>query len=129
MMGRDQEVISILEDALQSADQDSPAIFIMALSYQNLKEYRRAIRLYEKLASRRSAKDEIFYNLGICYGRLNKLALAHYNFGLYFTKIHQMSKARFHFQKADDLTENNPSLRKRIRSAMRDISIENRLTR
>jgi len=56
--------------------------------------------------------------LGLCYGRENKLALAHYNFGRYFKMLGQIRKAQFHFQKAKGLAGNNPVLQEKIIKAM-----------
>jgi tetratricopeptide (TPR) repeat protein len=89
----------------------------MALSYQNMEEYREAIPIFEKLTSMEPVKDEVFYNLGVSYGRLNSLALAHYNFGIYFKKVRKIGKALFHFQKAADLSKNDPALQRRINKA------------
>ena len=67
------------------------------MSYQNLEDYSKATVFYERLVSMRPVKDEVFYNLGVCYGRQEKLALAHYNTGLFFQRTFNFQKARYHF--------------------------------
>ena len=120
LKGQNGEAIGVLEKVLKIDDRDKSALFLMALSYQNLEEYPKAVRLYERLTSMQPVKEEVFYNLGVSYGRQNKLALAHYNFGLYFEKLGKKQKAGFHFQKAKDLSNNDPALKRRIQKARKD---------
>lgn len=120
LKGQNGEAIGVLEKVLKIDDRDKSALFLLAMSYQNLEEYPKAVRLYERLTSMQPVKEEVFYNLGVSYGRQNKLALAHYNFGLYFKKLGKEQKAGFHFQKAKDLSNNDPALRRRIQKAKKD---------
>ena len=119
--GQDGEAIRVLEKALKIDDQDRSTLFLLAVAYQNLEEYPRAVRLYERLTSMKPVKDEVFYNLGVSYGRQERLAPAHYNFGIYFKRLGKTQKARFHFQKAKDLSKDDPSLKGRINKAMKDL--------
>ena len=96
---------------------DRSSLYLMALAYQNMEEYSKAIPIFEKLTSMEPVKNDVFYNLGVSYGRLNRLAPAHYNFGIYFKKIGKVGKALFHFQKAEDLSKNDPALERRINKA------------
>ncbi len=43
-----------------------------------------ALRLFEKLSYLKPVRIDVYYHLGLCYGRENKLALAHYNFWALF---------------------------------------------
>ena len=117
LAGRDDEAIVALKRALKLDRQNRTALFLLAHSYQSLEEYQKAIDLYKKLTYLRPVKKEVYYNLGICYGREKRLARAHYNFGVYFMRLRQIEKARFHLQKADALCQNDPSLKNRIRKA------------
>jgi predicted Zn-dependent protease len=117
LMGQDRQAISVLERALKISDADKGTLFLLARSYQNLEEYGKAAVFYERLASMKPVKDEVYQNLGICYGREGKLAQAHYQFGLYFLNLGELQKARFHFQKADELAANDPDLRRMINEA------------
>lgn len=115
MNGQDKEAVSVLEKALKLDKGSKSALFLLGVSYENLEQYEKAIHLFERLASLRPVKKEVYYHLGLSYGRHNRLALAHYNFGLYFKRLGQPQKARFHFRKADSLCQHNPDLRKKIR--------------
>mgnify|MGYP001026425448 CR=1 FL=1 len=121
LIGQDEEAISILEKAVALDHQNRSLLFTLAISYQNIESYDKAIALFEKLSYLKPVNNEVYYNLGVSYGRKNRLALAHYNFGLYFKKLGQSEKARFHFQKADGLSGNEPELRKKIQSAAKGL--------
>ncbi len=116
--GQNEEAISVLEDALELDGGSKLALFLLGLSYENLEQFEKSAQLFERLASLKPVKNEVYYHLGISYGRQNRLALAHYNFGLYFKKLEKAQEARFHFQKAEALSHDNPDLRIKIREAM-----------
>jgi predicted Zn-dependent protease len=117
LMGREEEAITLLSEALKMQPRDRSSLYLMALSYQNMEEYGKAIPIFEKLTHMKPVKNDVFYNLGVSYGRLNRLAPAHYNFGIYFIKLGKVGKALFHFQKAEDLSKNDPALQRRINKA------------
>ena len=121
MAGQDREAIPFLEKAFDRDGQSHSTIFLLALSYENLEKYEMAIQLLEKLTYLKPVDNEVYYHLGLSYGRQNKLALAHYNFGLYFSNLRQMQKASFHFQKADSLSGNNPALKNKIHDAIKEL--------
>lgn len=121
MSGKNKKAISVLEDALKLEKEDKSAIFLSGLSYENLDEFQKAISYYEKLSSLEPVKDDVYYHLGVCYGRLNSLAHAHYNFGLYFWKSGETEKSRFHFQKADKLAGGDANLKRRIKKAEEEL--------
>ena len=93
-------------------------MYLLALSFQNLEQYGQASSIYEKLTFLPPVDDEVYYNLGLVYGRQGKLALAHYNLGIYFTKLRSKEKALFHFEKARELAQSDPALRERIDKAL-----------
>ena len=117
LMGREDEAIPLLSEALTLDPDDRTSLYLIAVSYENLEEYGKAIPIFEKLTSMRPVKNEVYYNIGVCYGRLNKLALAHYNFGIFFKKEGKLGKAQFHFQKAEEFSQNDPALREKIMKA------------
>jgi tetratricopeptide (TPR) repeat protein len=93
------------------------------VSYEKLEEYEKAIQLFEKLSFLKPVNTQVYYHLGLSYGRQNRLALAHYNFGLYFKKLGKIEKSKFHLQKADSLSGNNPVLRKKIHEATKGLGL------
>lgn len=118
LQGQDKEAINTLKEALELNDRDKSTLFMLASSYQNIEEYSKASEIYERLAFMEPVKDEVYYNLGITYGREDNLGLAHYNFGLYYKKLNRIQEARFHFEKAKEYSGNNPKLQEKIKKAM-----------
>lgn len=122
MNGQDKEALAVLERALKLDDQDKATLYLLGLSYENMGQYKKAIPLFERLASFRPVKDQVYYHLGLSYGRQRRLGLAHYYFGLYFKRLGQVQKARFHFQKAGELSRNNPALMKKIQKELKELA-------
>jgi predicted Zn-dependent protease len=120
LQGQDRRAIRVFERALEIDSLDKGSLFLLALSRQSLEEYGEATRIYERLATMEPVKNEVFYNLGLSYGRQNKLALAHYYFGIYFKNLGELEKAKFHFQTADSFPGNDPALSNRIQRAMKE---------
>jgi tetratricopeptide (TPR) repeat protein len=118
--GRRNDAVSTLEKVVAIDDQDSSALFLLALAYEESGAYEKAILLLERLAAFPGVQKEVFYHLGMSYGKSNRLALAHYNFGLYFKALKEMQKAKFHFDKALEFSPSEPGLKEKIlRAAQR----------
>ena len=111
------EGVGVLETAVKKDGREDLDLFTLAKSYQDQEDYAKAIPLYEKLAATQPVKNEVFYNLGVCYGKAGKLALAHYNLGIFYRRMGDAEKAGFHFRKATDLASGDPNLMERIRRA------------
>ena len=119
--GQYEDSVSILNKALDLSPKDKHLMDLLALSLQNLELYGQAAGIYERLTFLPPVKDRVYYNLGLVYGRQGKLALAHYNLGIYFTKLRRGEKALFHFKKAKDLARNKPALKEKIDKALMDL--------
>ena len=124
LQGQDRKAIEVVERVLRTNERNRGALYLTGMSYQNLEDYSKATVFYERLTSIRPVKDEVFYNLGVCYGRQEKLAVAHYNTGLYFQKIFDFRKARYHFLKADQLAGNDQALKNRIYATVQTLPKE-----
>ena len=121
MQGRDERAVQILERALGVDDRDRTALFLLALSYRHLGDYRKSIVFLERLSSMKPVKDDVYYQLGMSYGREGKLAQAHYNLGVYFKKTGVLDKSRFHFQKAEELAGSDRLLLNKIQSEREEL--------
>lgn len=121
MDGQYENSVSILQEALELSPKDKEIMYLLALSLQNLELYSQASRIYNKLTFLPPVKDGIYYNLGLVYGRQGKLALAHYNLGLYFTKLKKREKALFHLKKARELAGSKPALKEKIDKSLKGL--------
>jgi predicted Zn-dependent protease len=124
LQGQDRKATEIAGRVLRTDERNKAALYLTGSSYQNLEEFSKATVFYERLLTMRPVKDEVYYNLGVCYGRQGKLAVAHYNTGMYFLKTYDFQTARYHFLKADQLAGNDQGLRNRIHEAMRSLPKE-----
>ncbi len=117
MRGEDEEAIPLYEKALEIEHSNKETLFLLGLSYRHMEQYEKAAAIFEKLAALAPVKNKVFHELGVSYGRQDKLALAHYNFGIYFMRIREPEKSKFHFEKAEELAVEDPALRKKIEKA------------
>lgn len=127
LTGRDKEAVAILERSFRADTQDKASLSLLGKSYQNIEEHSKAIRIFERLLLLKPVKDETYYNLGVSYGRENRLALAHYNFGIYFKRLGERNKAMFHFHKAEDLAKGDAVLTRKIRDESEELRRLDRL--
>lgn len=119
--GRYKEAIPVLEAVLDEDPDNRKALFLLATSYQNLDAHALAARIYERLLTMEPVRDDVSYNLGLCYGRMDRLPLAHYHFGIFFKKAGKPAKARFHFEKAEELGRHDMELVHKIRKAREEL--------
>jgi predicted Zn-dependent protease len=115
------EGMRLLEKLYKENHQESSVLYLLAKSYQDLEEYAKAIPLYEKLLATGSVREEVYHNIGVCYGRENRLPLAHYYFGIYFKQKGNLGKADFHFNKAESLSGSDPVLKAKIQKARKEL--------
>ena len=121
-IGKYEKAISILQEAIQLSPKDKHILYLLALSYQHLERYTQASRIYERLTFLPPVKNRIYYNLGLVYGRQGKLALAHYHLGMYSIKLGAWDDARFHLHKAQELSDSEPTLKEKIKKALRELA-------
>ena len=119
--GQYENSISILNKALEQSPNDKGIMYLLGLSFQHLEQYDHASRIFERLTFLPPVKDRVYYNLGLVYGRQGKLALAHYNLGIYSTKLNKREEALFHFEKAKGLAGSEPALQEKIDKALMDL--------
>ncbi len=121
LAGRYEEALPVLKAVLDSDPDNRSALFLTAVSYQNLENYSRAATIYERLLNMEPVQEEIYYNLGLCYGRMDRLAPAHYHFGVFFQRTGKPGKAGFHFEKAEELGRHDMELLHKIQKAKEDL--------
>ena len=114
MNGQQQKARHVIEAALELDHSDKAALLLMGTIYQEEGKIGKALPIFEKLSYLPPVKNDVYYHLGVCYGRNNQLALAHYNFGIYFKNMGQFQKAMFHFNKAKEIGAGNTALKEKI---------------
>ena len=119
--GQNKKAIDIINKALAIDDTNNHTLFLLGVCYENLKNYKEALRIFKKLSYLRPVDEDVYYHLGISYGKLGELALAHYNFGIYFSKLYSINKARFHFLEARKFARGNKKLLSEISARLRSL--------
>lgn len=128
MNGQTRDAINTFEKALEINNRDKSTLYLLAMTYQEIEEYAKAVEIYDRLSLMSPVKDDVFYNLGLCLGRQNNLGLAHYNFGIYFRRQGDRENAEFHFKKANELAGNNLELKEKIKKETEEIKEKRPMT-
>jgi predicted Zn-dependent protease len=121
MNGEQQKARHVIETALDLNHSDKAALLLMGTIYQEEGKMGNALRIFEKLSYLPPVKNDVYYHLGVCYGRDKQLALAHFNFGIYFKNMGQFKKAMFHFNKAKEIAAGNTTLMEKIHKETEDV--------
>ncbi len=114
MNGEQKKAMHVLETALDLDHGDKAALFLMGTLYEEQGKIAKALKIFKKLSYLKPVKNNVYYHLGVCYGRDKQLALAHYNFGIFFKNSGKFQKAMFHFNKAKELAQGNSVLQEKI---------------
>lgn len=122
--GDNGEAIRVLQRAMEINSRDRWTLFLLAMSYQNIDANDKAIPIFERLTLLRPVSLDVYYQLGVSYGRSNQLGRAHFNFGIYYMKMGNMKEAKFHFMKASSYSNKDPALQRRINAAMKGLPSE-----
>jgi len=118
MSGQDQAAEEVLKKVLSLDHSDKAALFLLGITYESAGNNGEALRLFTKLSYLPPVRNDVYYHLGLLYGREKKLGWAHYNFGVYFMASGQPQKARFHFMKAKELAQGDPALQRKIQKEL-----------
>lgn len=121
-LGKNNKAVEVLERALKINDISRSALFFLGISYENMRKYKKAIEIFKRLSYLKPAKSNVYYHLGISYGKMGEFGLAHYNFGIYFSKLYQINKARFHFLKAREFAKGNKRLLDEVSARLMDLT-------
>ncbi|MBW2708434.1 MAG: M48 family metalloprotease [Deltaproteobacteria bacterium] len=115
MDGQQKKAVRVLKTALELDHGNKATLLVLGVLYEEQGKTKKALRIFKKLSYLNPVKNGVYYHLGVCYGREKQLALAHYNFGVYFKKLGRFQKAMFHFRKAKKLASENAALLEKIR--------------
>jgi beta-barrel assembly-enhancing protease len=120
--GDTDKAISILKAAINKNGNDKTSLLTLTTIYENAGYFDKTIEIYERLKLLEPVEDYIFYSLGYSYGKINKLGLAHYNFGLFYECVKNIREAHFHYMEAKREAGGNPELMKKIDESISRIS-------
>jgi predicted Zn-dependent protease len=120
--GDTDRAISILKEAIDKNGDDKISLLTLTTIYENAGDFDKTIEIYERLKLLEPVEGYIYYSLGYSYGKINKLGLAHYNFGLFYEQSKNIREAHFHYMEAKSKAGDDPELMKKIDESLSRIS-------
>ena len=106
--GKYAEGLPYLSKALKINKDDIGTLSWLANTYEALAIYDKALECYKALETLDAADTEVYYGIGIIYGKMKNLIPYHYYMGLYFQKQGKNDTSLFHFREGTKhCTENN----------------------
>jgi tetratricopeptide (TPR) repeat protein len=99
-LGQYPESIDYLLRAYKIDREDLRTLAYLGNSYEAMGFYEKALEYYRALEKTELDDEEIYYSIGMAYGKLKEIGPSHYYFGIYFKKQNKKDTALFHFKEA-----------------------------
>jgi len=114
-------ILNALESSAKIAPHDDPEdLFLIGRTQMELGLLQKAVFTFEDLAAKKPDHKKAFYFLGKSYGKLGRLAEAHYYLGIYHKNRKDFKNALFHLNRALKKT-NDPSRKLEIEKMLKKI--------
>ena len=103
------EAIDYLSRAYKIDREDLMTLAYLGNSYEAMGFYEKALEYYRALEKTELDDEEVYYSIGMAYGKLKDMGNSHYYFGIYSKKQKKIDTALFHFKEAlNYFPMNNP---------------------
>ena len=99
-LGQYSESIDYLLRAYKIDREDLRTLAYLGNSYEAMGFYEKALEYYRALEETELDDEEVYYSIGMIYGKLRYMGDSHYYFGIYFKKQNKTDTALFHFKEA-----------------------------
>ena len=99
-LGQYTEAIDYLSRAYKMDRGDLRTLAYLGNSYEAMGFYEKALLYYRALEKTELDDEEVYYSMGMVYGKLKDMGNSHYYFGIYFKKQRKTETALFHFKEA-----------------------------
>ncbi|MBW1979587.1 MAG: M48 family metalloprotease [Deltaproteobacteria bacterium] len=123
LMGELDKAQSTLQSAMTFNAQNPTVLYMLGRVFLEKDEVSQACQYLSQAANLDNRLPSIHYYLGLAFGKLNQLADAHYNFGIYYQRQHSWKNAAFHYNEALRYSK-NPERQHAIREALKQIKDE-----
>lgn len=121
LAGRYPEALNALESSARIAPHDDPEdLFLIGRTQMELGLLQKAVFTFEDLATKKPDHKKAFYFLGKSYGKLGRLAEAHYYLGVYHKNRKDFKNALFHLNRALKKT-NDPNRKLEIEKMLKNL--------
>lgn len=99
-LGQYPESIDYLLRAYKMDREDFRTLAYLGNAYEAMGFYEKALEYYRALEKNGLDDEEVYYSMGMVYGKLKDMGNSHYYFGVYFKKQQKTGTALFHFKEA-----------------------------
>ncbi len=113
-VGRVDEGVTALERSRSLSENDAETLYYLGQGYQAQKRFDLAIGSYLKARELSNALPELDRSLGSAYKERGEIARSHLYYGFYFKNRGLVKYARFHFEKARDLWDQDSKEREEV---------------
>ncbi|NIO04309.1 MAG: M48 family metalloprotease [Proteobacteria bacterium] len=112
--GRINEGVRALERSVVLSGRDPESLHYLGQGYKAQKKFDLAIESYVKARALSSDLPELDRDLGSVYKEKGEMGQSHFYYGLYFKRKGEIKYARFHFEKALELSAQDPQRQEEI---------------
>jgi len=123
-VGRVDEGVRALERSLSLSGKDAETLYYLGQGYQTQKRLPQAIESYLKAGQLYADLPELHRNLGSAYREKGEMGRSHYHYGIYFKQKGDLRYARFHFEKALELLNQDPQKQDEILRELKELKNE-----
>jgi predicted Zn-dependent protease len=99
-LGQYTEAIDYLLKAKKIDGKDPRTLAYLGNSYEAMGYYEKALEYFRALEKTDLDDEDIYYSMGMVYGKLKNMGDSHYYFGMYAKKQNKKDIALFHFKEA-----------------------------
>lgn len=123
-MGDYGAALETLGKALSISTKDPEGLLLLGRAQMMTDNPQGALETFKMLLAQSPGYLPGTYYLGETYGKLGHLAEAHYHLGLYYKEKGPAKTARFHLQRALQLSSRDPARQALIRKALKELSAD-----
>jgi predicted Zn-dependent protease len=120
-MGNYDKALKTLKGALAFNARDPEGSFLLGRTQLMTNDLHGALETFKSLLNQYPGYTAGLYYLGETYGKLGNMSEAHYNLGMYYRRKGSAKNARFHLQRALELSSQDPARQQTIREALKGV--------
>jgi len=120
-MGDYEAALKTLKGALAFNANDPEGGFFLGRAQMMTNDLQGALETFKSLVEKYPGYSLAIYYLGETYGKLGNLPEAHYHLGMYYKNKGPAKNARFHLERALELSSGDPARQETIREALKNL--------
>jgi len=125
-LGRLNEAQRVLQSALLVDPSSTSARYRLALALKDLGQRDEALQNLLQIEKYSSGLPDIDYQLGVLFGQMQQLGMAHYHLGRYYLHENDSKTAVFHYKKAKELLRGDPKKLAEVERELKKLEKKNK---